>query len=80
MVGSEKPFIGYHATKALRFAVQSLDPHLHAELLEAIHAAQAALKSASVGFDTDRATMLREAERELQQMIQDLATLSGPED
>jgi hypothetical protein len=75
-VGSEKPFVGYHATKALRFAVEALDPPLHAKLLEAIHDAQAALESAAVGFDSDRATTLRLAEKELQQTMRNLATTS----
>jgi HEAT repeats len=76
LVGSEKPFVGYHATKALRFAVGSLDPHVYPQLLEAIHTAQKALESASVGFDTDRGTVLRAAEEELQQTIQTLSTTS----
>jgi hypothetical protein len=75
LVGSEKPFVGYHATKALHFAVGSLDPHVYPQLLEAIHDAQGALKSASIGFDTDRQTELRAAEQELRATIE---SLSGP--
>ena len=63
-------------TKAIRFAVESLDPHLHPQLLETIHAAQDALKSADVGADSDRATMLRLAEEELKKTMENLATPS----
>jgi len=73
LVGSEKPFVGYHATKALQFAVGALDSRSHKQLLDGLHSAQAALKSASVGFDTDRQTVLRTAEQELQKTIQALA-------
>jgi hypothetical protein len=65
LIGAEKPFVGYHATKALRLAVGSLDPTVYPKLLEAIHKAQAALKSASVGFDADREALLSAAEQEL---------------
>ena len=73
LVGSEKPFVGYHATKALRFAVGALESHMYSQLLDAIHEAQDALRSASVGFDTDRQTELRAAEQELQETITALA-------
>jgi hypothetical protein len=73
LVGSEKPFVGYHAVKALRFAVGSLDPHVYPQLSEAIRLAQVALKSASVGFDTDRQTVLRAAEEELRNTIEALS-------
>jgi hypothetical protein len=73
LVGSEKPFVGYHATKALHFAAGALDPSLHPAILAAINQAQAELTSASVGFDTDRQTVLRQAEQELQETIQVLA-------
>lgn len=75
LVGSEKPFVGYHAAKALQFAVGSLDPHLYPQLLEAIRKAQAVLTSASVGLDSDRQMVLRASEEELQDTIK---TLSAP--
>jgi hypothetical protein len=76
LVGSEKPFVGYHATKALHFAVGSLDPHVYPQLLEAIHNAQAVLQSAAgVGFDTDRQSVLRAAEQEL---LATMASLAAP--
>jgi hypothetical protein len=73
LVASEKPFTGYHATKALSFAVGAVDTHVYPLLLEAIKQAQSALNVARVGFDTDRQTMLRDAEHMLQQTIQALA-------
>jgi HEAT repeat protein len=69
LVASEKPFVGYHATVALRFAVGAMGSHMYPQLLDAIHEAQAALRSASVGFDTDRQTVLRVAEQELRETI-----------
>lgn len=65
LIGSEKPFVGYQATKALRLAVGSLDPIAYPRLLDAIHEAQVALKSASIGFDSDREALLSAAEQEL---------------
>ena len=73
LVGSEKPFVGYHAIRALRFAVGALDPRAHPQLADALQAARVALEGASVGFDSDRQTLLREAERELRATIDSLA-------
>jgi TIR domain-containing protein/HEAT repeat protein len=69
LVGSEKPFVGYHAAKALHFAVGAMESTLYPQLLSSIREAQKALTSASVGFDTDRQTVLRAAEKELQGTI-----------
>ena len=73
LVGAEKPFVGYHATKALRFAVRAADPRVYPELQAAIDSAQKALESADVGFDTDRRTMLRDAKTELEAIMKSLA-------
>ena len=73
LIGSEKPFVGYHATKALQFAVGAMEATLYPQLLEAIQEARAALDTASVGFDTDRRTVLQSAEQELRQTIAALA-------
>lgn len=70
LVGSEKPFVGYHAVKALYFAVGSSDPHVYPQLLEAINEAQALLDSGTVGFDADRQTVLRAAQQELRATIE----------
>jgi hypothetical protein len=65
LIGSETPFVGYQATRALQFAVGALSPRLYPLLLEVIAKATNALESARAGFDTDRQTLLREAEKEL---------------
>ena len=66
LVGSEKPFIGYHAIRALRFAVDSLEPDSYALLRGALNTAQEHLEHASVGFNTDRQTLLTEAIAQLE--------------
>jgi HEAT repeat protein len=66
LVGSEKPFVGYHATRALRFAVGALDSTGYAHLMAELQRAQALLATAEVGFDSDRQTELRAAVKELQ--------------
>jgi TIR domain-containing protein/HEAT repeat protein len=76
LVGSEKPFVGYHAVKALHFAAGSSDPRVYPQLLEAIRDAQSLLNSADVGFDTDRQTVLRAAEQELRANIESLSVAS----
>jgi hypothetical protein len=73
LVGSEKPFIGYHAIVALRFAVDALDPRAHSELADALRDAGVALERANVGRDTDRQTLLREAQNQLQATMASLA-------
>jgi HEAT repeat protein len=80
LVASEKPFVGYHAAKALRFAVGAMDSSVYPQLLDALHEAQAALKSARVGFDSDRQTVLRAAEEELRQTLTALAAPSEKHD
>jgi hypothetical protein len=74
LVGSEKPFVGYHAIKALRFAVDSLDPSVYPRLFEALDEAGTKLEGAAVGFDTDRQTVLREAKAQLQKNIAALSS------
>ncbi|SED46358.1 TIR domain-containing protein [Burkholderia sp. WP9] len=66
LIRLEKPFVGYQAAKALRVAVDCINPHSYPKLLKAICEAQSALESAMIGFDTDRRTVLREAESLLQ--------------
>lgn len=73
MVKSEKPFVCYHALKALRFAVNSLDPASYDALTRAVNEAKAALQQAQVGPGTDRARMLADAEKELQANIKALS-------
>jgi hypothetical protein len=74
LVSAEKPFVGYQAVTALRFAVGALHPRMYPELLKAIRKAKTALISAQLGFHTDhhdRHTVLDQAERDL------IATMSS---
>jgi hypothetical protein len=73
LVGAEKPFVGYHAAKALQFAAGALDPGAYPLLLTAIKDAQAALMSASEGLDSGRQVVLRAGEEDLQKTLQALA-------
>lgn len=76
VIGSEKPFVGYQATKALKFASGALDPNLYPTILLVIKEAQQKLQVAGVGFDTDRFRTLREAEQEVQRYIEELRIYS----
>jgi hypothetical protein len=69
LIGKEKPFVGYHAPKALRFAVGSLDPHLYPQLLDAIQEAQQVLSSSA----RDRRKELCDAEEELRRNLKALS-------
>jgi len=80
LVRKEKPFVEYHAIKALEFAVGALDAREHPQLLEAIHTAQAALNSAGAGPNTDRQKVLRDAEQQLRSIIASLAAPEGKYD
>ena len=73
LVGSEKPCVGYQAAKALRFAVDALDAHVQPQLLEALQSARGLLDAAAVGSDSDRQSMLREADQERRAIIAALA-------
>jgi hypothetical protein len=72
-LASDKPFVGYHAARALEFAVGSLEPRsyplLDCALAEALHA----LEVAGAGPDSERGGILRGAKESLQQMIRMLA-------
>jgi hypothetical protein len=73
LVGSEKPFVGYHAIRALQFAVGALDPLRFPELRQALADAGEALRKANVGFLTDRQRVLNAAQRELEETIDALS-------
>jgi len=77
LVGSEKPFVGFHAAKAIQFAVGALDAKAYDRILNTIEQAKLALQTAHVGFDTDRQRTLREAEEELQNHMAALAAPPG---
>lgn len=69
MLASEKPFAGFHAAQALRFAVSALEPGCYTSLAESLSAAQESLRSAHIGFDTDRSRVLDAAQAELRENI-----------
>jgi hypothetical protein len=70
LLGKEKPFVGYHAAKALHFAVGASDPRVYPQLWKAIADAKNLLiKSSAKGLRTDRGKVLTMAEQELQANI-----------
>jgi hypothetical protein len=77
LVGSEKPFVGYHATKALRFAVGALDMQSYPKLRDALLRAEGLLDGAAAGFDTDRRSELAAAGRELEDVVLTTAAARG---
>jgi len=79
-IRSEKPFAGYHGAKALSIAVGAVDVRVYPQLQEAIKEAQSGLAAASVGFDTDRQRVLREAEQTLQKTVEALSDPTGKYD
>jgi hypothetical protein len=62
----DKPFVCYHALKALRFAVNSLDPTSYGALSKALANAKTALQQSEAVDDPGCKTQLSAAERELQ--------------
>jgi TIR domain-containing protein/HEAT repeat protein len=80
LVGSEKPFVGFHAAKALHLAVGSLDPQAYPRLMQAIDEALAALGEVRPGTDTDRYNQLQGAKQELQVIMDSLSAPSGTYD
>lgn len=80
MVASEKPFIGYHAIKALHFAVGAIDPRSYAALATALEATERSLQVAAVGLDTDRHNLLWLAKNELTITTQALASVAPRND
>jgi TIR domain/HEAT repeats len=80
LVGSEKPFVGYHATKALHLAVGSLDPQGYPRLMQAIDDALGALEEVRPGTDTDRYTQLQAAKQELRAVMDSLSGSSATYD
>jgi HEAT repeat protein len=60
-VGTERPFVGYHAAKALAFAVEAVDPGTYPSLRQALENGRNALRSAAAGMDSDRAKVMERA-------------------
>jgi len=80
LVGSEKPFVYYHAIKALHFAVGAIDPRSYKRLAEALDEAEGNLRNAAVGFDTRRQKLLSAAKEELATTMQALTAVSPRND
>jgi hypothetical protein len=76
LVGSEKPFVGYHATRALRFAVGAVHPRVHPRLLGAIVDAGKTLRDLGVGPRSDRGSTVQAAEQELRELMGSLDAAS----
>jgi hypothetical protein len=68
LVGSEKSFIGYHAIKALHFAVGAIDPRSYKQLAEALVEAEGNLRTATSAKDTGREKLLTAAKKDLDTM------------
>jgi hypothetical protein len=77
LVRADKPFMGYQAARALRFAAGALDPSAFPCLAECIKQAEEALKIEGVKEDSDRARILKEAKDELSATIQMLGAPAG---
>jgi TIR domain/HEAT repeats len=72
LVGSEKPYVGFHAIKALQFAVEALEPRSYPLLAQALKDSKSALDAVGVDADSDRLRMLVEAEQNLRQAMESL--------
>lgn len=84
-VGSDKPFVGYHAVQALRFAVSALEPAAYPALTDALTRARAALREANARMDSDRWHVLDDAVRELETissslLVSEIAARDRPEE
>ncbi|MFN0119731.1 MAG: formylglycine-generating enzyme family protein [Blastocatellia bacterium] len=71
---AEKPFIGYHAARALLAAAQHLDPAYHEQIRAAIQTARQALWTGSE--NTDRGQMLNAVENALRSVSPGTAGLA----
>lgn len=69
LVGIEKPFVGYHALRALRFAVDALDTGAQQRLLAGLQRTRQKLEDGAVGQDADRHMVLRDALQALSQSM-----------
>ena len=74
LIGSEKPFIGYQAVKALQIAASSINPRSYEKLKTAIQLAKDQLDLAEAGSDSGRRIILANAEKELQRNIEVFAS------
>jgi HEAT repeat protein len=78
LIRSEKPFIGYHAARALEFAVSAIEPRYYPQLRQGIDDALAALDAAIQGFDSDRKTILTRAQAKLKEAMETVTLPAQP--
>ncbi|MEO7338029.1 MAG: toll/interleukin-1 receptor domain-containing protein [Caldimonas sp.] len=69
LIGREKPFVGYHAARALRFAAGALDSTAYPTLAAGLERASAVLEASGVRPDSDRRLELTKGAAELDQNI-----------
>ncbi|MBX3086301.1 MAG: toll/interleukin-1 receptor domain-containing protein [Anaerolineae bacterium] len=69
LVKTEKPFVGYQASRALHFAVGSLEPRVYPLLLDTLISTQAWLTSRGISANSDRQSVLSAAKEEIQRAI-----------
>jgi len=70
LVASERPFVGFHAIKALGLAVDALEPRSYPLLTQALKDARAALVKRSIKPDSDRLKLLDLADERLKVAVE----------
>jgi hypothetical protein len=78
LIGSEKPFVGYHSARAIEFAVSATEPRYYPQLGQAIDDAIGALEAAIPGFDSDRKTVLTRARTTLKEAMETVTLPAQP--
>jgi len=78
LVRSEKPFIGFHAARALEFAVSAIEPRYYPQLRQGIDDALDALNTAVPGFDSDRRKILIRAQATLREAMETVTLPAQP--
>jgi hypothetical protein len=78
LIRSEQPFIGYHAAKALEFAVSAIEPRYYPQLRQGIDDALGALAAAIQSVASDRKTILTRAEAKLREAMETVTLPAQP--
>jgi len=74
LIRSEQPFVGYHAARAMEFAVSAMESRFYSLLRQAIDEATSALEIAIPGSDSGRKNILNRARASLKEATE-MATL-----
>lgn len=69
VIKTDKPFVAYQATLAIKFAVNNVAPNSYSSLSKAINLSKENLLKASVSIHSDRYRVLQDAENELNNNI-----------